>query len=62
MKVKRESILRVSFGLLFCFVFGIVVVYGQIAGQGSIQGTITDPSGANVPGATVTATDVQLEW
>ena len=29
----------------------------QIAGSGSIQGTITDPSGAVIPGATVVATN-----
>jgi hypothetical protein len=31
---------------------------GQIAGTGSIQGVISDPSGAVIPGATVTATHV----
>ena len=35
-------------------------VYGQAVSQngGSIQGTITDPTGAIVPGASVTITDV----
>ncbi|HWB84612.1 MAG TPA: TonB-dependent receptor [Bryobacteraceae bacterium] len=32
--------------------------FGQISGRGSIQGTITDPSGAVVPQATVTAVNV----
>jgi hypothetical protein len=33
-------------------------VWGQTAGDGSLQGTVTDPSGAVVSGATVTATNV----
>jgi hypothetical protein len=33
------------------------VVQGQMAGSGVIVGTVTDPSGAAVPGATVTVTD-----
>jgi len=33
------------------------VVRGQLAGTGVIVGTVTDPSGAAVPGATVTVTD-----
>ena len=34
------------------------VALGQIAGSGTIQGTLTDASGAVVPQATVTATNV----
>src|ERR1700761_2154817 len=30
----------------------------QVGGTGSIEGTVTDPSGANIAGATVTATNI----
>ena len=33
-------------------------VRSQTAGEGAIQGTVTDPSGAALPGATVTATNI----
>src|SRR3954452_18935606 len=33
-------------------------VFAPIGGSGSIQGTVTDQSGATVPNATVTATNV----
>jgi Carboxypeptidase regulatory-like domain/TonB-dependent Receptor Plug Domain len=40
--------------LLFC----VSVAHAQSAGTGAITGTVTDPSGRTVPGATVTATNI----
>ncbi|HXB73647.1 MAG TPA: TonB-dependent receptor [Candidatus Acidoferrales bacterium] len=42
-------------GLLY---FAAGTMQAQIAGNGTIQGTVTDPSGAVVPQATVTATNI----
>ena len=45
--------------LLVCFCMSAKTnVMAQIGGGGSIQGIITDPSGAVVPGATVVAKNV----
>ncbi|MHB1021522.1 MAG: outer membrane beta-barrel protein [Acidobacteriaceae bacterium] len=45
------------------FLFSLTVVLGgsmqaQVGGKGSINGTVTDSTGAVIPGATVTATEV----
>src|SRR5215468_10261936 len=51
-----KSIRFAAFALLFLLVFtGHAVFIGRLAGQtgGLISGTITDPSGAAIPGATV---------
>src|SRR3982751_799140 len=42
----------------FALLFAAVLAFGQAAGTGSIQGTVTDPSGAVVSGAAVTATNI----
>src|SRR5260370_21542672 len=52
----RKTLLR-----LFSVFAAVLLVAGtlsaQIAGSGSIQGTISDPSGAVIPGATIVATN-----
>src|SRR4051812_40450342 len=41
------------------FLFTIVSVFAQSGGTGTIQGTVTDPSGAVVTGASVSATNLK---
>jgi hypothetical protein len=36
-------------------------LHAQLAGEGAIQGRITDPTGAIIPSAVVTATNVATE-
>lgn len=43
--------------LCFALLFSACMVFAQTGGTGSIQGTVTDPSGAIVPGASITATN-----
>ena len=42
-----------------CAIYFPSIAFAQTMGSGSIQGTVTDPSGAVVPNATVTAIDTQ---
>src|SRR5438105_2654916 len=44
--------------VLFCAPNATIKVMAQLGSTGAIQGTITDPGGAVVPGATVVATNV----
>ena len=41
-----------------CLLVAAGLAFSQVGGTGSIQGTVTDPSGAVVGGATVTATNI----
>jgi hypothetical protein len=42
----------------FALLFAAASAFGQAGGTGSIQGTVTDPSGAVVAGAAVSATNL----
>lgn len=55
--VRRTILLKLVLVLGLVLGLGLSNAYGQVL-YGSIVGTVTDPSGAVVPGATVTATDV----
>jgi hypothetical protein len=44
--------------LCLALLFSACMVFAQTGGTGSIQGTVTDPSGAIVPGASITATNI----
>src|SRR6478672_8366637 len=49
--------MRVLF-VVFTALAGIATATAQVGGNGTIQGTVIDPSGASVAGATVTAANV----
>src|SRR2546427_6656533 len=61
--MKRKGLLTLSALVFFACVLGCGIprVYGQAAATGAILGTVTDPSGAVVPGATVTTTDTRTQ-
>lgn len=54
---RNPVCLHISFFFVFILALG-KPLWAQIGGTGSVQGTITDPSGAAIPTATVTATNV----
>ncbi len=57
--MKAKTLIKVGVLLaLICSMSATSRVSAQLGGTGAIQGTITDPGGAVVPGATVAATNV----
>jgi hypothetical protein len=63
MHASNRSLCRLSCNVLSLLLLLSALVYvpyaqGQIGGQGAISGTVTDTTGAAIPGATVTATNV----
>ncbi|MHB8525741.1 MAG: TonB-dependent receptor [Candidatus Acidiferrales bacterium] len=56
MRVRNISVCLAAFVLMLTLARPL---FSQGTNQGSIQGTVTDPSGAAVPGANLTATDTQ---
>jgi hypothetical protein len=52
---RRRSVLLTTIALLMALVSG--PAWTQTSGTGSIQGTVSDPTGAFIPGASITATN-----
>ncbi|MGO8796148.1 MAG: carboxypeptidase-like regulatory domain-containing protein [Candidatus Sulfotelmatobacter sp.] len=61
MRKNHPAIRRFAVSLQVCFLTLLFIatcaLHAQIAGQGQIQGTITDASGAVIPNATITLTN-----
>src|SRR3954471_14814316 len=51
----------IMFAFIVCSLGAASSVLAQVGGGGSIQGTVSDPGGAVVPGATVTATNIATD-
>ncbi len=54
---RVTTILSVVFALAICLLLAAMPAAAQLAGQGSMQGTVTDSTGAVVPNASVTVTN-----
>ncbi len=56
--MRRHFAASLVFALALCLMWSALPAGAQSAGEGSLQGTVTDPSGAVIPNATVSATNV----
>jgi hypothetical protein len=54
-----RNLLRLLAPIVVAFVVGLPALLAQSAGTGALTGTLTDPSGASIPGAAVTLTNTQ---
>ncbi|HKT69770.1 MAG TPA: TonB-dependent receptor, partial [Terriglobales bacterium] len=54
----RKTHMSHSFGTIMVLLIAATAVFAQVASTGGVLGTVTDPSGAVVPGATVTLTNI----
>src|SRR5258708_2023276 len=57
--MRLRNLLRSWLPIVVVLVLAIPALLAQSAGTGALTGTVTDPSGATVPNATVTLTSLQ---
>jgi hypothetical protein len=53
-----RSLSRLLLTFAAVFLLCVAPVFGQLVGKGAIQGTVTDSTGASIPGATVVITNI----
>jgi hypothetical protein len=57
--MRSRNVLRLLLAIAVVMVIGLPRLFAQSAGTGALTGTLTDPSGASIPNATVTLTNTQ---
>ena len=54
---KFMKMFKIIFCLCLCMSFGVTAAFAQATATAELRGVVSDPNGAAIPGATVTATD-----